>query len=388
MLSSRRNHEIQFESGRAVDRLRSGQRLISCNKFDALSLIVMANRNLWILRVSCILSILGSIIVMIACRFPKKMWKKKGRQLIFWLSVSDLATSIVYYFSSYENGDNNSNLCQTTALLGIFFPVASFLWTDFIGFYLYSLIHSRKLTTDNEWKNLMILFHIMSWGIAGLCITLVGGFGHAGRSQSNDNADNTGGWCWVTTSKYSNLILWEIIGGKFVEWLSCFLILPYLYYSTAKTLIQLDISTTSSQQLTTPERHQPLRSSLLLPSNSLNTSPLTLLTSSQTDSRTSSQLSTSTASGISREQETFRNPKFQRFYVKMVSNFSSFFLSFPCLIHFPLSGDRPNPFLLLQTVGYTSDLSLFDVPTFCFNFHCKCCSSCCGHMALSHASNL
>jgi hypothetical protein len=329
------------------------------------------------------------MIVMIACRFPKKMWKKKGRQLIFWLSVSDLATSIVYYFSSYENGDNNSSLCQTTALLGIFFPVASFLWTDFIGFYLYSLIHSRKLTTDDEWKKLMRWFHVLSWGIAGICITLVGGFGHAGRSQSNDNADNTGGWCWVETSKYSNLILWEIIGGKCVEWLSCFLILPYLYYSTAKTLIQLDMSTASSQQLTAQDnsKQQTLRSSLLPLSNSINPSPMASLTSSRTDSMTSSShLSTSTASGRNPEQETFRNPKFQRFYVKMVSLSLIPPPPLPPLTSPP--GHCSDPLLLLSIVGYPPYLSLFDVPSFLFVVLCSCCSSCCRHLALSHASNL
>lgn len=270
----------------------------------------MVHRNIWILRVSCLLSIIGSIIVMIACRFPKQMWKKKGRQLIFWLSVSDLATSIVYFFSSFENGDHNSKLCQTTALLGIFFPVASFIWTDFIGYYLYTMISTRKLTTDNEWDTLMKWFHFISWGIAGICIAFVGAFGHAGRSESDNNSENTGGWCWIETSKYSNLILWEIIGGKFVEWTSCFIILPYLYYSTAKTLILLDHSAVSSQQLHVG-RTKPLQQT----SSPTTNSSLSTSTNSLSESRATSRIS-STSPSV--QSDSLKNPKFQKFYIKMV----------------------------------------------------------------------
>ena len=64
--------------------------------------------------------------------------KRKGRDLIFWLSFTDFASSVIYFLSSFETDDDgkNTDLCQTYALLGIFFPVASFLWTDFIGGFL------------------------------------------------------------------------------------------------------------------------------------------------------------------------------------------------------------------------------------------------------------
>lgn len=341
----------------------------------------MENRNIWILRISCLLSIIGSIIVMIACRFPKKIWKKKGRQLIFWLSFSDLGTSIVYFISSFDQTNNkNSKLCQTYSLLGIFFPVASFIWTDFIGYYLFSMINSRKLTTDKEWKYLMRWFHLISWGISGICITLVGGFHHAGRSEKEeDNSENTGGWCWVVTSKYSNLILWEIIGGKCVEWLSCFIILPYLYYSTAKTLIQLDhssntksstsLSINSSKSLQSLTVQSTLSSSSNYPpslppppppptnlsspyyyppqtrqlsstsigSNS-NLQPLSHSPSNSTSTNTASSsyafpITPSSPSTIQnqQQQESFRNPKFQKFYIKMVCYLFTLFSLSPSL---------------------------------------------------------
>jgi hypothetical protein len=352
----------------------------------------MADRNLWILRTSCLLSILGSIIVMIACIFPKKMWKKKGRQLIFWLSVSDLATSLVYFLSSFEHGDKNSKLCQTTSLLGIFFPIASFIWTDFIALYLYTMIHSRKLTTENEWMILMRWFHLLSWGIAGLSITLVGAFHHAGRTESNDeNAEqNTGGWCWVVTSKYSNLILWEVIGGKMIEWLSCFIILPYLYSSTAKTLVQLDLSSLSTQQMSHSHGKREgggggmrtvtvasASTSSLLPSSAITRSSLTSSsTQSISDSRTASQLSTGGANFAQQETETLRNPKFQRFYIKMVCHL--LFSSSPhSNLMSSLSGHCPRSLFLLPNLGYSPYLSLSPLPVLIFLCCCSCRPPCC-----------
>jgi hypothetical protein len=198
-----------------------------------------------LLQISCTLSILGSLLVMFVCNSKQMILKQqKGKYLIFWLSFSDFASSFVYLLSSIllSNRDHhqNSSKCQTFALLGIFFPVASFLWTDFIAYYLYSMIVSRKMKSENEWRVLMIYFHLISWGVSALCVLIVVVFGHAGSSDTEEG-DNTGGWCWVAASSKS-LIFWEIIGGKFVEWLSSFIILPYFYFITARTLMSLDQS--------------------------------------------------------------------------------------------------------------------------------------------------
>jgi hypothetical protein len=216
--------------------------------------------NQILLQISCILSIIGSLTVMSICYTKRMIEKQKGKYLIFWLSFSDFASSLIYLISSFSltetDQEKNSKKCQILALLGIFFPVASFLWTDFIAYYLYSMIVSRKFKTDLEWKQLLKSFHLISWGVSGVCILIVGIFQHAGRSIHNGSGsgddddggdgphggDNTGGWCWVAASSSQSLLVWEIIGGKFIEWISAFLILPYFYFVTARTLINLDRS--------------------------------------------------------------------------------------------------------------------------------------------------
>lgn len=195
--------------------------------------------------------------------------KRKGRDLIFWLSFTDFASSFIYFLSSFETDDNgkNTNLCKTYALLGIFFPVSSFLWTNFIGkqlllsllpchiasphlivlfflclvqaYYLYDMVVNRQNVGEKEWSKLMFSFHAIAWGVSALCILLVGAFDHAGR-DSDSETNNTGGWCWVRADSSRDLLLWELVGGKFIEWTSCLFVLPYLYSATIYRLILLD----------------------------------------------------------------------------------------------------------------------------------------------------
>lgn len=178
---------------------------------------------------------------MLVCRYPESNRKRSATQLIFWLSFADFCTAVVYICASFESDrDKNTTWCQTTALLGIFFPVASFMWTDFIAFYLYSLIMWNRFRSPDEWSVLMRKFHIYSWGIAAVCIALVASFERAGKDP--DSSDNTGGWCWVKGYNKTDLFLWELIGGKLVEWTSAFIVLPYLYAASACRLISLENS--------------------------------------------------------------------------------------------------------------------------------------------------
>lgn len=194
-----------------------------------------------LLQVSCVLSGIGSLITMLVCSQIGVSQKRKGRDLIFWLSFTDFATSVVYLMSSLETNKDgkNSTLCQTYALLGIFFPVASFLWTDFIAYYLYDMVVNRQSVDRKDWSRSMISFHTIAWGTSFLCIILVGTFGHAGEDSDVDN-NNTGGWCWVYADSSKELLLWELVGGKFVEWTSCLLVLPYFYSVTIMRLMALD----------------------------------------------------------------------------------------------------------------------------------------------------
>eukprot|EP01033_Poteriospumella_lacustris_P000112 gene111-73_t len=74
---------------------------------------------------------------------------------------------------------------------------------------------------------------------------LVIGFNHAGRDDSSNQDDDDGGaetagWCWIKAHTAEERWIWELIGGKFIEWSSGLLIVPYLYISVAYQLYQID----------------------------------------------------------------------------------------------------------------------------------------------------
>lgn len=183
-----------------------------------------------IIQISCLMSMIGATIMALSWAYPVANRKKHGRILLLWLSIADFCSSLIYFIQTFSlDAPGKSAFCQITALIGIFFPVASFLWTDAIAYYLYSVIVFSHFYTDVEWTKLLKKFHLGVWGISAVLALIIYIFKRAGRS---DVVSNTGGWCWISGDNDVELLTWEIIGGKCVEWLSCFLLLPF-FYATA-----------------------------------------------------------------------------------------------------------------------------------------------------------
>ena len=271
------------------------------------------------------LSIVGTVVVMLACSFPEANRKRPATQLIFWLSLADFCAAVVYLLASFEaSSEENTPWCKATALLGIFFPVASFLWTDFIAFYLYSIILWNRFRTSSEWSKLMRKFHIYSWGIAGLCITLVGSFSRAGKSP--DSNDNTGGWCWVHAPTKTELFVWELVGGKLVEWSSAFIILPYFYAFAAQRLVNLENSSKVGDHYVSGQSASSVVSaSIASPSSPKESVDVERMMSNE------SAIGRRTSTSASR-QSTGGMLQFKQFYIKMVS--AILFVFILCLTYY------------------------------------------------------
>lgn len=150
------------------------------------------------------------------------------------LCIADFLTAVVYLLP-----DNNDKFCIAQSFLGIYFPVSSFLWTDCIALYVYLIISSltRRSYLLRSYKKLFRGFHLVSWGVPLICAFAVLISKHAGRSSNTETKE----WCWIksaedddedTDNKASakDLFIWEIIGGKFVEWFSILIWCPILYY--------------------------------------------------------------------------------------------------------------------------------------------------------------
>ena len=97
----------------------------------------------WIAIISCILSIFGSFLIIGTYRHYPCI-RKPARSLLVWLSLADFGTAISYILTfgickRHCECNGNETLRVVFTLLGIYFPVCSFLWTDMIGLYFYAL---------------------------------------------------------------------------------------------------------------------------------------------------------------------------------------------------------------------------------------------------------
>jgi hypothetical protein len=219
-----------------------------------------------LVQLSCVFSMLGSVLVILTWAYPRKNRTKHGRILLLWLSVADFLSSCIYFIQTFHS-DGNA-LCETSALLGIFFPVASFLWTDCIAYFLYLVVSNRTAYEPYNWSNLLWWFHAFVWSLSLATIVLVFAFGHAGYSSDDDTNDNsagnTGGWCWITANNPQERFMWELIGGKFIEWTSCLIVLPFLYttvyFQVAKVEGQQEgrdtLNTTTAEDTESPAEHE------------------------------------------------------------------------------------------------------------------------------------
>jgi hypothetical protein len=93
-----------------------------------------------ILRYSaCALSVLGAGSILYDRFYRPHLWNRPARQLLVWLSVADLFSALAYMIPASPL-DHDQALCKSQAILGMFFPIASFLWTDCIAYYVYMVV--------------------------------------------------------------------------------------------------------------------------------------------------------------------------------------------------------------------------------------------------------
>jgi hypothetical protein len=199
-------------------------------------------------QVSAALSVIGAVSIIVTfCAF-KALRRRRGRQLIFYLSICDLLTALTYSFEPYGRGRNSesfsSTLCEVQGVATIFFPVASFLWTLCISIFIF-------LSTPQQMKSFCVthaVFHAVCWVVPTVLCSVVlandmagsslpPSAGGAGGAGGGSDIHNTGGWCWLklntTDQGAETRLMWELIGGKGVE-ISCIIIVCVLYFFTAR----------------------------------------------------------------------------------------------------------------------------------------------------------
>ena len=147
-----------------------------------------------LLYVSSSLSIAGTSLVFLDHWRNPKVWARPARRLLTWLCVADFVTALAYLFPASDS----SHACTAQATVGIYAPVASFMWTDCIALYVYWIVSSLKRRTWllRSSRQVFWVFHAVCWTVPGIACLAVLLSGHAGKNENTE----TSGWCWIKTT--------------------------------------------------------------------------------------------------------------------------------------------------------------------------------------------
>lgn len=175
---------------------------------------------------SSFFSLLGSLLIIITFVAFKEV-RTVGRAILVFLAFADFFTALGYMFGAgvylhyrpkLENEPPNGSyitLCKVQSFVTTFFPISSFLWTTNLAVYFFVAIVLRKVQVA---KKMIVVFHIMAWGIPLLiCIPAVA-TNTLGPAESRSSAS----WCWVAfdphqPDKLVQFYVMEVVCGKFWE---------------------------------------------------------------------------------------------------------------------------------------------------------------------------
>jgi len=192
-----------------------------------------------ITKVTCALSILGAGSIILCYLSFEQLKTKLLRDLVVGLSACDLGTGIVDMLPNHSD-----LLCKSQALLGMYFPMASFIYTDAIGLMIYLSV--VELRTKSDLNSMLKYIHILAFGIPFLICLVIA----IEDVEGSDTGFGTG-VCWIPVEHET----WRLLGGKILEWTSWLFVLS-VYLTTlwriSKLNIPTDLRTTSLKMLFIP----------------------------------------------------------------------------------------------------------------------------------------
>jgi len=138
---------------------------------------------------------------------------------------------MISLFTCHQIKNTIFHLIQT--LLGIAFPISSFVWTDCLSIYVYGVSTGQDWVMHENW--LFRRFFFAAWFIPLICIFLLCIYEYANQGRYDNLGTNTstGGWCWVTT------LTEKLIGGKVVE-IASYGIIVFFYYRSWRILKDIE----------------------------------------------------------------------------------------------------------------------------------------------------
>jgi len=142
-----------------------------------------------VLYVSCGLGAAGSVLIILTYIFYAEIRNRFGISLIFYLSICNFLNCVAFFPWNVDEV-----LCEMQAIVIHYFQVASYFWSAFIAFSVFSVIYLDKMFDILESDRYMRWFHATAW-FAPLLAVLPPlilrryGFNNPGQLES---------WCFTT----------------------------------------------------------------------------------------------------------------------------------------------------------------------------------------------
>ena len=158
--------------------------------------------------VVCVLSMLGSLLIILSYIVFKKTLRSGVRLILVHISIMDFGVGfanlfgIVYGYESHLSNTNSSSqltgsalyVCNTQAFFAIWCTYASIIWTILLSVYLYLLIaHQHSLFT----RHAFLPFYVLGYGGPLILIVWLYCTNRIGYAPFD-----TAGWCGVTFTNY------------------------------------------------------------------------------------------------------------------------------------------------------------------------------------------
>lgn len=181
----------------------------------------------YLAAVTACLSATGSLLIITSFAVWPVLRRATSRQILVFLSVADLGASITNAVGAlhYMQGAP----CHAQAFFTIVWSMSFILWSTCLAVYLYVSIVQDNIVRA---RRLMVLFHMLCWGLPLLMAVVA----LQQKALGSSSSTSTVGWCWINVSPQSPpgwrcgdaMMLWMMLTMKFWESLS-YIVIPTLY---------------------------------------------------------------------------------------------------------------------------------------------------------------
>ena len=203
-------------------------------------LIVKDTKLRAVVGVSCCLSILGSLLIILSYILFKKR-RTRAREILLHISLMDLGVALsnliglsVYFDRFYHDSDVADvtvpayidGLCKTQAFFAAYCTISSILWTTSLAAFLYFLIiyHKSRISVYFQMSSHVVCYILPL--LTALWLVFTNRLGYSPLDSS--------GWCTLISSRYTaprNVDVYATVFGNDLWVCMAMVVIPILYCS-------------------------------------------------------------------------------------------------------------------------------------------------------------